>query len=654
MRITLAAIAALTLVATTAHAKYRATQMEPDDINLSELADTLVLDADLTWTIGATEQMVMNKAVTDATADEALQINYTASDTTAATTGQYAVVITNAASTEGADGLLRMVNSDADDAVVAGLLFGGTGTFTDSIVLENGESISGATASTITFGRSDAGALTLTCKDTDATCALTVLPGGAAALILGGASTTAATVTVNATGTAAVVLPNGAIGALELDADIVDGTALADTITCDANFAVNGKVGASGAAGGTQTFTGGVGGVAAVDADGQAGGAVSITGGLGTVLNGAGANDGNGGDVVLLGGARGGATGTAVQGIVRVGAPTVGSTKTTNLLAVGGGFECDGAAVFDGTAAFNSTTTFQAGDIAAAEIANDVIDGAQLADILGLDTTTIGLKNLATGGVILNWHDYADTADDDMAHVVMTANCTDVGTAAEDCDFSIGVVEAGAAAETRINIDADGGIEIGSANTNSVSLTTSATGDAAIVLPVESVSAGEITNPVRSFSLPTGAFFNCTASAIVDWGNEADAHPDFVLVNSAGPVIAWDATGGSPDTSEVCATFTVPADWVSGGTFVFRVTQGAATVTELESLEVRLSIDGAALGAADEDSLANQTAVQTVTSAPAGTQAAGASVSVMFKQGNPSGDDTMNVLSVDYQYTASM
>ena len=60
--------------------------------------------------------------------------------------------------------------------------------------------------------------------------------------------------------------------------------------------------------------------------------------------------------MVLLGGARGGATGTAVQGIVRVGSPTVGSTKTTNLLAVAGGMEVDGDARFDGAMTLGDTT----------------------------------------------------------------------------------------------------------------------------------------------------------------------------------------------------------------------------------------------------------------------------------------------------------
>jgi len=112
---------------------------------------------------------------------------------------------------------------------------------------------------------------------------------------------------------------------------------------------------AAATAGGTLDITGQAGGTAGVGADGQAGGALTVTGGAGTALDGAGTNDGSGGDVALLGGAKGGATGTAVDGIVRVGSPTVGSTKTTNLLAVAGGLEVDGAARFDGAVTANST-----------------------------------------------------------------------------------------------------------------------------------------------------------------------------------------------------------------------------------------------------------------------------------------------------------
>jgi len=103
----------------------------------------------------------------------------------------------------------------------------------------------------------------------------------------------------------------------------------------------------TGTAGNAVTLTGGQAGVAATGAAGKNGGAVTITGGLGTDKEGAGTPSGDGGDVVLVGGAKGGTT-SNVTGIVRVGAPSVQTVKTTNLLAVGGALEVDGAAQLDG------------------------------------------------------------------------------------------------------------------------------------------------------------------------------------------------------------------------------------------------------------------------------------------------------------------
>lgn len=218
------------------------------------------------------------------------------------------------------------------------------GTFTNAgsggMTLANGESINTDTDDTFDFTRDDAGTVTITASDNNAVAALTVLPGGAAALTLGGASTTSVTLTTDGTGTGEVVLP--------------------------------------------------------------------------------------------------------------------------------------------------------AQSIAAAEMVDDTVDGAQLADTVTLDATLLGVSNGSTGGVIVNFHDYADTADDDMPHAVLTTNCTDATTGAEDCDFSIGVVEAGAAAETRFSIDADAGVTVGSANTTALTVTTDGTGTAEVSLPAGSVDGTEL------------------------------------------------------------------------------------------------------------------------------------------------------------------
>lgn len=364
-------------------------------------------------------------------------------------------------------------------------------------------------------------------------------------MTLGDAASDTLTVTATLQGASPLVFEGATANAYETTIAVADPTAdntltlpdASGTLACtgaDFQFSAGLTGGAdisvasaaAGTAGSSLDLASGAGGTAATNSDGQAGGVLSITGGAGTVKNGSGTNDGSGGDVVLLGGAKGGATGSAVDGIVRVGSPTVGSSKTTNLLAVAGGFEVDGAARFDGTVAFNSTTTFQAGDIA----------GTEIADV------------------------------------------------------------------------------------------------------------------TRSIPLPLHAWVPC-ADGVWD-ASGTDAKPDFATVNTA-LVIEYDATGGSVDTGEICTSFTVPADYVSGGSFVARVTQGGATVTNLESFSCRISVDGASIGAANSADATNQTAVQSVTSTPAGTWAVGASIGVACKQGNASADDAFNIHSIEARYTAA-
>lgn len=264
----------------------------------------------------------------------------------------------------------------------------------------------------------------------------------------------------------------------------------------------------------------------------------------------------------------------------------------------------------------------------------------------------VTIRNGATGNVTLDFRDYADTTDDDMAHALITVNCTDTGSATEDCDFTIGVVEAGAAAETRFTIDADGGITLGSVNNNSFTVTTDGTGDGEVVLPNESVGAAEILNLTRSFSLPLAGWLNCTDSEVIDFTSGADDKPDYTLINSA-LTIAYDDTGGSVDADEMCTNFTVPADFVSTLTVAVAASQDAATGANQEAMACRASIDGAALDTAGTANLTNQTATQTVTLTPAGTFTAGSAVSLLCKQNNASADDIVRIHSIEIRYTAS-
>ena len=111
------------------------------------------------------------------------------------------------------------------------------------------------------------------------------------------------------------------------------------------------------------------------------------------------------------------------------------------------------------------------------------------------------VQNRVSGDVDLSFHDYADTADDDMQHAVITTNCTTTTTGAEDCDFSIGVVEGGSAADTRFSIDADGGVTVGSSANNLFTVTTDGTGDGEVVLPENSIGADEFAGMVDKIVL---------------------------------------------------------------------------------------------------------------------------------------------------------
>ncbi len=116
-----------------------------DTIDGTELADTIALDATLGITSGAAEGIAMTHAMTNDTAEVAFNLAITASDTSPSTTGQYGLYIDNVASTEGLDAAIVIDNSDADDAVIAGILFvDAGGGFTNAIDTAGGNITTGA------------------------------------------------------------------------------------------------------------------------------------------------------------------------------------------------------------------------------------------------------------------------------------------------------------------------------------------------------------------------------------------------------------------------------------------------------------------------------------------------------------------------------
>ena len=173
--------------------------------------------------------------------------------------------------------------------------------------------------------------------------------------------------------------------------------------------------------------------------------------------------------------------GSAVLG--DAAADTLTVNAATTLSATGGvtfanseSLNTDTDATFDFTRNDAGAVTITASDnntvadltVLAGGAAVLTLGGATGTSWIGLTDNDFSLRNGATGSVTLDFRDYADSADDDMAHVEMLVNCTDATTGAEDCDLTIGVVEAGAAADTRFAIDADAGVTIGSATNASV------------------------------------------------------------------------------------------------------------------------------------------------------------------------------------------
>jgi len=589
------------------------------DVSASNIANAINIGSNLiaggnsdTLTIGATDATVILDR------NDSGSLTYTGTDNDANADVIYDAGGTGAVTIGSADVTNVTINSDV------GLTFAG-----------NSESIFDGTDGAFDFTRNTTGTVTLTSSDNDATADMTIDPGGAAALVLGSADVTSVSVIADAD----LQMRNGATGNVDISlhdyADSADDDMAhvvirgnctdAGTGAEDCDYSV--LVVEAGAAAETR-FT--------IDADG------GIT--IGSANNAAVTSLGTTTDL------QNAATGNvelAFQDYVDSADDDMDHVVlVANCTdATSAAEDCDlNIQVVEAGAAPETRIAIDAdGDITLGSANNAGIT------LLG---TGVSVRNSATGNVTVDYRDYADSADDDMAHAIVTVNCTDAGTGAEDCDYTIGVVEAGAAAETRFNINADGGIEIGSANNDSISLTTDGTGDGELTVPNESISAAEILNLTRSIPLPLGSWVPCAGTVAGVWDAAgADTEPDLAAVNTA-LVIEYDDTGGELDIDEICNSFTVPADYASGGTFVFRVTQGGATAT-LESIECRISVDGAAIGAADEDNLANQTAVQSVTSTPTGTWAAGASIGVACKQGNAAPDDVVNFHAIEGQYTAT-
>jgi len=171
-------------------------------------------------------------------------------------------------------------------------------------------------------------------------------------------------------------------------------------------------------------------------------------------------------------------------------------------------------------------------------------DGADLS-VDTLAGNTVSISNSVTGSVILDFRDYADTTDDDMAHALISSNCTTATTGAEECDLNMNITTAGAAVEV-VAIDPAGGIEFGDATTTAITLTTdggSVTLDGTVVAPVPLVS-------LASGALTINTVHLATATADYDLPDSCDSATGnwvTVVVSDVSETISIGLT----DTSDV-------------------------------------------------------------------------------------------------------
>jgi hypothetical protein len=86
-------------------------------------------------------------------------------------------------------------------------------------------------------------------------------------------------------------------------------------------------------------------------------------------------------------------------------------------------------------------------------------------------------------------------------------------------------------------------------------------------------------------------WLECTtdAGALINFSSGADAFPDYInsATDGLGFTLDFDATGGSPDTTSVCAQITVPADYASGGAVMVRATKSAETGANSEVINCK-------------------------------------------------------------------
>jgi hypothetical protein len=146
--------------------------------------------------------------------------------------------------------------------------------------------------------------------------------------------------------------------------------------------------------------------------------------------------------------------------------------------------------------------------------------------------------------------DYGDTDDDDMAHGIITTNCTTLTTGAEDCDMTIQVTEAGTN-ETRITIDGDGDVTFPQNSTTTNSIPSTAGASPSVLKQIVGLPKLNVTQ--SGAALPNGSTTSTdvitplsASCAPIAAGTEADDATDYVT-GSASYEYTAQATAAEND-----------------------------------------------------------------------------------------------------------
>ena len=196
---------------------------------------------------------------------------------------------------------------------------------------------------------------------------------------------------------------------------------------------------------------------------------------------------------------------------------------------------------------------------------------------------TVSFQNEATGSVVLDFRDYGDTTDDDMAHGAVAVNCGTTTSGAEECNMVLNATTEGNGF-TILTLDTD--VVIGDNKTATFAAPNTMTADSTalnqyIGIPKLNVThTGALANGTTSVAVANPLIANC--SAIVN-GAEADDATNFIT-GAASYKYTFAADVAADDGIDCVIAYPAVTDPVSFG-FWFR------TDTAIASGDIDINFD---------------------------------------------------------------